>query len=98
MFMFKKERVFRLMLVLSLLIPLTIGATTCAEVTLEKVEDQIWDIDGCIDSNGDIHLVYCTQNGLMFSDYNDGEMQNTIHLTDEDAEEPSIVYSEEMDT
>ncbi|MGA1822360.1 MAG: hypothetical protein ACMUIG_07525 [Thermoplasmatota archaeon] len=51
-------------------------------MTLDPVKDRIWDIDSCLDSHGNNHLVYCSQEGLVFAEYRDNRIRNSIVLTD----------------
>ncbi|MBN1540066.1 MAG: hypothetical protein JW939_07970, partial [Candidatus Thermoplasmatota archaeon] len=63
--------------------------------TLERMDDQEWDLDGCIDEDGIVHIVHSTQEGLMFSDYHGGVMENSRSITDEDAEQAAMIYTQD---
>ena len=91
------KRVLGLVLILCIFFPLLMQDANGLDVTLEELDSQIWDVTGCMDSDGDLHVAYCTPDGLVFSDYDDGEMINEIYLTTDDAQEPSIVYCEDLD-
>jgi len=91
------KRVLGLVLILCIFFPLLMQDANGVDVTLEELDSQIWDVTGCMDSDGDMHVAYCTPDGLVFSDYDNGEMINEIYLTTDDAQEPSIVYCEDLD-
>jgi len=68
---------------------------TSAQTTLQRTDDQEWDYDGCIDDNGIVHIVHSTQEGLVFSDYHGGIIENPRLLTSEDAEQAAMIYTED---
>ncbi|MBN1391060.1 MAG: hypothetical protein JXA22_10515, partial [Candidatus Thermoplasmatota archaeon] len=63
--------------------------------TLERVDGQEWDFDGCMDEDGIVHIIHSTQEGLMFSDYHGGMIENSRLITDEDAEQAAMIFTQD---
>jgi len=89
-----KKLVLGLMLATMLVVPALFLQFGSAQSTLERIDDQIWDMDGCTDENENLFVVYSTQDGMMFADYGNGYIENAVKVSDEDLNAVIKTYNE----
>ncbi len=80
---------------LSLLVPSLVIERAFAAPALEAVGDVEWSYDGCLDENGIPHVIYSTQEGLVFADVYGGRIENRRLVSPSDAQEACMVYTRE---
>ncbi|MGA1792949.1 MAG: hypothetical protein ACMUHM_03270, partial [Thermoplasmatota archaeon] len=82
-------------LILTPLLLVTVSSQSGAVFDLVRVDDQEWGYDGCIDADGNVHLIHSTQEGLVFSDLKGEDIVNPRLITSEDAEQAAMIFTDE---
>ena len=85
--------IFSTALILTPMLMVTVSSQSGGVFNLVRVDDQEWGYDGCMDADGNVHLIHSTQEGLIFSDLRGEEMEDPRLITSEDAEQAAMILT-----